>query len=99
MWSDFEFLNGSEIQTVSFGLRVDKHEVGLFQPDGAVLHADRAQDARHVQRGSTVESLRSNRRAARRDGTRQCPLADVRWGNPRARGRGYGERIDGWWSD
>jgi sarcosine oxidase len=41
---DFEFLNGSEIER-RFGLRVDKHEVGLFQPDGAVLHADRAQDA------------------------------------------------------
>ncbi len=42
--SDFEFLDGSEIER-RFGLKVDKHEVGLFQPDGAVLHADRAQDA------------------------------------------------------
>ena len=42
--ADFESLDAGEIER-RFGLRVDEPGVALFQPDGAVLHADRAQNA------------------------------------------------------
>ena len=42
--ADFEFLHGPELER-RFGLKVDEHSAALFQPDGGVLHADRAQDA------------------------------------------------------
>jgi sarcosine oxidase len=42
--ADFELLHAAEIKQ-RFGLRIDEHGAALFQPDGGVLHADRAQDA------------------------------------------------------
>ncbi len=42
--ADFELLQGPELEP-RFGLKVDEHSAALFQPDGGVLHADRAQDA------------------------------------------------------
>jgi sarcosine oxidase len=40
----FQFLQAPEVER-RFGLRIGKHGEALFQPDGAVLHADRAQTA------------------------------------------------------
>jgi sarcosine oxidase len=40
----FEFLHAAEIER-RFALKIDEHPEALFQPDGAVLHADRAQKA------------------------------------------------------
>jgi len=42
--AELEFLEAAEVER-RFGLRIDKHGEALFQPDGAVLHADRAQHA------------------------------------------------------
>lgn len=42
--ADFAFLHAAEIEQ-RFGLKIDEHTEGLFQPDGGVLHADRAQNA------------------------------------------------------
>jgi sarcosine oxidase len=42
--ADFEFLHPTEIEQ-RFGLKIDEHDKALFQPDGGVLHADRAQNA------------------------------------------------------
>jgi sarcosine oxidase len=37
----FEMVSAGEVER-RFGLRIDEHDEALFQPDGAVLHADRA---------------------------------------------------------
>jgi sarcosine oxidase len=42
--ADFEFLDATEVGR-RFGLKIDEHGEALFQPDGGVLHADRAQSA------------------------------------------------------
>jgi sarcosine oxidase len=42
--ADFEFLSAAEIER-RFGLTIGEHSQALFQPEGAVLHADRAHDA------------------------------------------------------
>jgi sarcosine oxidase len=42
--ADFEFLPATEIER-RFGLKIDEQTEALFQPDGGILHADRAQNA------------------------------------------------------
>ena len=70
--ADFEFLAAAEIER-RYGLKIHGDTEGLFQPDGGVLHADRAQDAlirRAHRRRGRIRDFGARARPGRR-----CALA------------------------